>query len=465
MIALVTLRYGAAVLAGGLAFSAGAQQKSVVPDAQIEANVLRALAGAPELSTQNIQTATVYGVVTLSGSANDEVSRSKAENIVARVDGVKKVIDEMTLGTSTSMQQAPYSRNPASQSDSTNPATQSQGQNAQAEQTSQEESSSEAATASQQNERPDPGFGSPPAPGAQNRQSPAAENGQNSRRAANPYPAQGPSRFPQQNGQPPQNREQYPTTTHGQYPPSANGNYPPRRPMYRAPYPQGGQQGGQQAGRQVVVPPGSLIRVRINQGLNTQDAQPGAVFDVTVLNDVVADGAVAIPRGASAQGTVIDVKSSGALKGRGELSLQLTMLTLGGQRYALSSDVWSRTGADKTVRTVDSALGLGALGAVLGAAAGGGAGAAIGAGVGGAAGVASSVAYGGGNVMVSPEAVLVFHIDQPVTVATVSEQEMGRLSYAAGPNPDRYPVARRRRYPQTYPGPYGYPYGPYYGRY
>ena len=57
------------------------------------------------------------------------------------------------------------------------------------------------------------------------------------------------------------------------------------------------------------------------------------------------------------------------------------------------------------------------------------------------------------------------HIDQPVTVATVSEQEMGRLSYAAGPNPYTYPVARRRRYPQTYPGPYGYPYGPYYGRY
>lgn len=464
MIALVTLRYGAAVLAGGLAFSAGAQQKTVVPDAQIEANVLRALASAPELSTQNIQTATVYGVVTLSGSANDEVSRSKAENIVARVDGVKKVVDEMSLGASTSIQQVPRSSVPASQSDSTYPAAQPSGKAAhaeQAEQTPQEESSSEGAAASQQSERPEPGFGSPPVPGAQSGQYPAAENGQSSRRAANPYPAQGPSYSPQGNGQPPQNREQYPTSTYGQYPPSANGNYPPRRPMYRAPYPQGGQQ----AGRQVVVPPGSLIRVRINQGLNTRDAQPGAVFDATILNDVVADGAVAIPRGASAQGTVVDVKSSGALKGRGELSLQLTMLTLGGQRYAISSDVWSRTGADKTVRTVDSALGLGALGAVLGAVAGGGAGAAIGAGVGGAAGVASSAAYGGGNVMVSPEAVLVFHIDQPVTVATVSEQEMGRLSYAAGPNPYTYPVARRRRYPQTYPGPYGYPYGPYYGRY
>lgn len=199
------------------------------------------------------------------------------------------------------------------------------------------------------------------------------------------------------------------------------------------------------------------MRIRINQGLGSNRTQPGSVFDGTVLNDVVADGAVAIPRGAAVQGTVIDAKSSGVLKGRGELALQLTRLTLGGQVYTLSSDVWTRSGADKTQHTVNSAIGLGALGAVLGAVAGGGAGAAIGAGVGGAAGVASSASSPRGQVAIPPEAVLTFHLAQPATVATVSEQEMARLSYAAGPNGGA-PVVRRRYYPQPYyygPGYYG----------
>src|SRR5665213_4270979 len=90
--------FGVLVLAGGLVLSAAAQQKPTMPDAQVESNVLRALASAPELSTQNIQSTTVYGVVTLSGSANDEGSRTKAENLVARAQGVKKVVDEMTIG-------------------------------------------------------------------------------------------------------------------------------------------------------------------------------------------------------------------------------------------------------------------------------------------------------------------------------------------------------------------------------
>ena len=117
-------------------------------------------------------------------------------------------------------------------------------------------------------------------------------------------------------------------------------------------------------------------------------------------------------------------KDAGALKGRGELALQLTRLTLGGQNYPLTSDVWKQHGRTRRSHTVNSALGLGALGAIFGAVAGGGEGAAIGAGVGGAAGVASSAASPGGNVVVPPEAVLTFHLAQPATVTTVSEQEM-----------------------------------------
>src|SRR5579875_930138 len=94
---------GHSVLAGSLMLASAAiaqdqAKPGTMPDAQIEANVLRALASAPELSTQNIQSSTVYGTVTLTGNVHDEEMRTKAENLVARAPGVAKVVDELTLG-------------------------------------------------------------------------------------------------------------------------------------------------------------------------------------------------------------------------------------------------------------------------------------------------------------------------------------------------------------------------------
>ena len=69
-----------------------------MPDAQVEASVLKGLAGAPDLANQAITTTTVYGVVTLSGSVESEALRTEAETIASRTAGVQKVIDELTLG-------------------------------------------------------------------------------------------------------------------------------------------------------------------------------------------------------------------------------------------------------------------------------------------------------------------------------------------------------------------------------
>src|SRR5271167_1474683 len=86
----------AGMLLGGVVF---AQTKpATMPDAQIEANVLKALAGAPELADQSITTTTVYGVVTLNGAVRDEPSRDLAEHLVANTAGVQKVVDQLTIG-------------------------------------------------------------------------------------------------------------------------------------------------------------------------------------------------------------------------------------------------------------------------------------------------------------------------------------------------------------------------------
>jgi hypothetical protein len=232
--------------------------------------------------------------------------------------------------------------------------------------------------------------------------------------------------------------------------------------MYQGYAPAQGQDGGpyagQRAGLPVTVPAGVPLQIRINRGLDSNEVTPGTPFTGIVMYDVVAGGAVAIPRGAMVSGTVVDAKKAGVLKGHGELGLNLTSLTLGGQTYPLVTDVWGHNGHDKTASTVNRTIGLGAVGALFGAAAGGGAGAAIGAGIGAGAGVASSAASPDGRVIVPPESMLSFNIAQPLQVTTVSQQEMARLSYAAGPPPPPRPGYRRRYYSPYY----GYYYGPGY---
>jgi hypothetical protein len=218
--------------------------------------------------------------------------------------------------------------------------------------------------------------------------------------------------------------------------------------------------GGQEAGISVTVPTGAVVRMRINQTLNSSRTQAGTRFDGVVVADVVADGAVAIPRGATVTGTVVDAKKSGALSGRGELALQLTQVTLGGKTYPIVSDVWTHNGGNKTTETVNRTAAGGVIGALIGAAAGGGEGAAIGAGVGGALGLGSSAASGNGAMVVPSEGLLTFHLAQPATVATVSQAEMDRLAQGVGPAGQGQPM-RRRVYPAYYPAPYPYPAGPY----
>jgi len=448
-------RFGGFVLVSGMALTvAGAQTAATtVPDAQVEANVLRQLASAPELSTQDIQSSAVYGVVTLSGVVQSEELRTKAENLTARAQGVKKVVDELTLGDP-----AVATTNPQG-----DPNQQMQG-----------DPNAQPNGGPDPNAAPDQGAPGPgmvlqsdgtyaPAAGQDGNMAPVPDQGAPDQGA----PQQANNEQP---GQPGGNDQGQPGYPNGAAPNGQGYNNgapdgqqgpppPPRQPMGYAPgpdgVPPGGPYAGQRAGLQVTVRAGTPMQIRINRGLDSQNVQVGTPFDGTVMNDVVSNGAVAIPRGATVQGTVIDVKKAGVLKGRGELSLQLTGLTLGGQVYPLQSAVWDANGRDKTTSTVNRAIGLGAVGALFGAVAGGGAGAAIGAGIGAGAGVASSAASPNGRVVVSPETVLPFTLAQAATVTTVSQQEMARLSYAAGPN--QRPAMRRYYNPN-----YGYYYGPAY---
>ena len=431
-------RWSGLVLAGGLVvgtISSVAQDRNALTDAQVESNVLRALAGAEELSTQNVQSATVYGTVTLTGNVHDEALRTKAEDLVARAEGVKKVVDELTLGdTPVTTAKANTSVLPDQQSqDAATMGQQPDGAQANAPVLQSDGTYAPA----------------PDGSGAQPQQPVDAQNGQSGPPPQPGYQGSSQPGQPGYAGQP-----EYRQPGYGQAGPAPSE----RQPMGQNYAPPVSVPGGQQAGLPVTVPAGSMLRIRINRGLDSNHIQPGERFDGTVLTDVIAGGAVAIPRGATVQGTVVDAKKAGVFKGHGELALQIENITLGGNVYPLPTQVWQREGRDKTAGTVNSALGLGVLGAIVGGVAGGGEGAAIGAGVGGAAGVAGSAATPRGQIIIPPESVLSFTTAQPATVRTVSEAEMARLSYAAGPGQPR-PRPPMRRYYSPY---YGYYYGPAY---
>ena len=452
-----------------------AQSVNAISDAQVQANVLKALAGASDLTNQSITTTTTYGVVTLSGSVGTEALRTEAETIVSRTAGVQKVVDELTLSSPASTSQSAQPQGAQVSAAQTNNMPPNDGNLPAVPQQGSPDSDNTVPSQQQPPMSAGPAYG----PGAPEYRDPygAPQQPQSSysqQQGQQPYPQQQPyTQYPQQGQQQPYPQQQsYPQTpqSYPQYPQQGYPRpYPQQQPYPPQQYPQQGTYnaqpayGGQPGGQMVTVPSGALVRIRINQTLDSGRTQPGTTFDGVVISDVVADGAIALPRGATVQGVVVDAKKSGALAGRGEMSLQLTHLTLGGQIYPITSDIWAHNGGDKTIQTVNStAIGAG-LGAVLGAVAGGGPGAAIGAGVGGALGLGSSAASGSGQVFIPAEGVLTFHLTQPVTVATLSQAELARLAQAvpAGPGGPPQPLRRRAVYPYPYPYPY---YGPIYYR-
>ncbi len=405
------------ILTAGLLLVGGtvvAQTKAAtMPDAQIEANVLKALAGAPQLADQSITSTTVYGTVTLNGMVRDEPSRDLAEHLAANAAGVQKVVDQLTIAV--------------------------------------------------------PGAGEMVIRGRRRERI----------RTCNPT-----ARSPRLRGRLHRlrvvllrNRD---SMLHLRQPILIlrnPGNIRLRRrdsilhrqvsirrlmgcriglilrstrssPMLR------------KGGDAVIVPAGSNLRVRINQGMSSKNTVPGSTFDGVVLNDVFAGNFIAIPRGASFQGNVVDAHTAGQLGGKGELKLQLTSVSFGGMVYPVSTDFWWHQGIDKTANTVGNTVGLASVGALIGAVAGGGVGAAIGAGVGGVAGLGVSSASGRGEASLPPEAIVTFHLTHPTDVTTVSQAELNRL-WSSVPQPQM-----QRRYPPP-PPPYPYPYygpGYYYPR-
>ena len=483
-------------MSGVLAMAQGAQPSGQRTDGQIEMDVVQALDGQQSLANDLITAATVNGTVTLTGTVSSAALKQLAEQTVRGVAGVAAVVDNLQIGNpendanaqlGQSAEAGPDNGAPGDAGAPANPPQWSQSPD-QAQNQAQNQGQTQDAT----DDANQPPLNAPNAPNAGQRPEYGGAQGQSQAPQANgqsapdwgpagppPDYGQGQDQGQGQTQQPapmPQGQPGYGQPGYGQAAPPPGYGQPgygqgpyaqgQQGPYARQPYGQGPNGGYPQQRRPyefaqgpVTLPEGTLIQVRTNEPVASKRAVEGTPVEFTVIHDVTLGGVLAIPRGATVHGVVEEVKQShsGQLGGSSELALRLTSLDLGGRNYPLASDLFRVKGPSKTGRTVGSAVGGALIGAIIGGAAGGGGGAAIGAVAGGTVGTAASAAAPGPGVWIPAEALVSFHLAQPVTVAPVSPEEADRLAqglYQGGPR-----LYQRRRY--GYYGGYGAPYGPY----
>jgi hypothetical protein len=154
----------------------------------------------------------------------------------------------------------------------------------------------------------------------------------------------------------------------------------------------------------LTIPVGTQITVRLIDAIDGKTAQAGAAYRASIDEPVGVGSQIAIPRGANC---TIEVVSLQAGK---EMALRLREISIGGKSYRTSTEYAQvdATGTSKKKSAVKRGIGLGALGAGIGAIAGGGSAAAIGAVVGGGVGAVSAVGAKGKQLNVPAEARLIF---------------------------------------------------------
>lgn len=332
------------------------------------------------------------GTATLSGTIPNQAARQQAQELVQSVPGVIAVDDKLVVGASPANTQAGQ----------TGPAN-----------------SPQPPEANPQGTPPPPGPPPPP---------PTAEELRNS-----PPPSVDTS---PENEAPQESEDQ-------------------QGPSNLAPLPSNGdQESASQPANQplVTVPAGTPLYVMMQQTVDSKHTQPGSPFRAIVAQNVMLpNGAVAIPRGAYVEGTVIDARPSGQLKGRPQLALQLFHLNVAEEHYPLATSTWASAGPGKGGQTAGTVVGTTAFGAAVGGIVGGGPTALLGAALGGLGGLGISALSPGAHLLVPAESIITFRLHAPLTVREPTPGEMRALGNNLPP-----PAYRYRGYGYGYPPP-GYP--------
>lgn len=160
----------------------------------------------------------------------------------------------------------------------------------------------------------------------------------------------------------------------------------------------------------MTIPTGTQIVVRTIDAIDGKTAKGGARYRASIDEPVAVGSQSVISKGASCTIEVVAIESGK------EMALRLRDVNVGGKSYSLSTDYADidAQGTSKTKKAVRRGVGLGAVGAGIGALAGGGSGAAIGAAVGGGVGAISAAGAKGKQINLPAETRLIFSLKAPV---------------------------------------------------
>lgn len=307
----------------------------------------------PLLKSASVNVVSKDGIVTLAGEVPDQAGRLEAESIASKTDGVKQVIDSLSIAAPLPpLAAAEPAPPPATEPSPVLPKTKPTKKPAVPQQTlkTAPATPTDDQTASAVNNPPD----APP---------------------ANPQPAAAAAPAPT----PP--------------PP------PPPQPIT------------------VTIPEGSIVTIRTIDAIDSSTSSTGQSFRASLDAPVVVDDHVVLPRGLNVKLNLVQADSAGKFSGRSELTVSLDSVTYQGKTYSLETSDVQQQGNSRGKRSAAVIGGGAVLGALIGGLAGGGKGAAIGAGVGAGGGTAVQAATKGQQVRIPSETRLDFtlHAAVPVT--------------------------------------------------
>jgi hypothetical protein len=163
--------------------------------------------------------------------------------------------------------------------------------------------------------------------------------------------------------------------------------------------------------QQVTVPAGTVVFVRMADGLDTSTAYTGQLFTATLSTNLAANGSVVAFAGTTVYGQVVEANSAGRAAGKSQLKLQLTQIVIHGNAIPIMTDVFDSEGKSSGRRSMRRLFGGAGLGAAIGAIAGN---AGMGAAIGALSGAVASGVQKGDQVQIPSETQLDFTLQQPV---------------------------------------------------
>jgi len=313
------------------------------------------------------------GVVTLSGTVDNEAQREAAGKQAALEPGVKTVINNLQVGD------AAYASNAPSQKSTPEVANVPENPPAAVEKPRSEKRSRKAHAHADS--------AMPPSNADQN-------SGQQQMAANNPPPA---------------NTVQVP-------PPQGNMASAPPADVAPAPKP----------AKRLIIDQGTQLAIRLIDGIDSEKNQVGDTFHATLNAPLTSDGEEAVPAGVEVVGHVVDVKSASKFAGKSLVVLQLDTLSSGGKTYSLQTDQYRKEGSSRGKNTAEKVGGGALVGTLIGALAGGGKGAAIGAAAGAGVGGGVQAASKAQQIKLPSETVLNFTLQSPITVVQAPNSDAAR---------------------------------------